>query len=566
MALPRLLCMWLLVAGTRGVEDGDVRLADGGTANQGRVEVFYQGQWGTVCDNLWNLLDATVVCRALGFENATEALGRATFGQGTGPIMLDEVQCTGTEPSLANCSSLGWLMSRCGHNQDAGVICSNETRGIYTFDMSGQLPAALEQIFDSQEGCDLSIIVKVQDAERQRLCAHRLILASNPEAQALGKAPGSVATMEVDAECLPMVRGFVRYFYSRRVDLSLSTVKCFHKLASAFGAQQLQRYCASLFAVLLPQDLSFQATLDLYDYALATRDATLEDLCEQFLAWNFEALTGAEAWLHVPTALLRALLSRSELAVPSETALLMAVDTWSQAREASHADVEGLLERVRFPMMLPEDLFQLQFNLTLYRGHRALFQRRVLEALEFHTVPLRLLAQDRGLNLSKDAYQPRLYTSPTWSSPVGKGSQDPYNYYYYGHYRYTSYQSFRTPVHPSFLFQAREVTWSPYDLPTVQRCWDYGFSCSSDEVPALGLSRSGYSDPTIGYGNKALMLCGGRFVADVTDFEDRKATIPSTLDTHSSKRASVFPCPEGPFSSFRVVIRPFYLTNSSGVD
>lgn len=59
-----------------------MRLADGDAANQGRVEIFYQGQWGTVCDNLWDLLDASVVCRALGFKNATEAPGRAAFGPG----------------------------------------------------------------------------------------------------------------------------------------------------------------------------------------------------------------------------------------------------------------------------------------------------------------------------------------------------------------------------------------------------------------------------------------------------------------------------------------------------
>lgn len=85
-----------------------------------------------------------------------------------------------------------------------------ETRGVYTLDLSGELPAALAGIFDSQRGCDLSIVVKAQDAEHLRMCAHRLILASNPEAQALWKEPGHLVTMEVDAECLPVVRDFVR--------------------------------------------------------------------------------------------------------------------------------------------------------------------------------------------------------------------------------------------------------------------------------------------------------------------------------------------------------------------
>lgn len=486
--------------------------------------------------------------------------------------MLDEVQCVGTEPSLANCSSLGWLRSQCRHSQDAGVVCSKETRSTHTLDLTGKLPEALEQIFDSQGGCDLSIEVTVGGSEHLRMCAHSLILASNPEAQALWKEPGSTVTIEVDAECLPVVTDLIRYFYSRRIDVSLSTVRCLHKLAFSYGVEQLQSYCSGLFSFFLPEDPSFQTALDLHAYALATQDPLLEELCVKFLAWNFGALMGSEAWPRVPTALLQALLSRSELAVPSELALLMALDAWSQETGTTNRDVEGLVERVRFPMILPEDLFQLQFNLSLYWSHQAVFQEKVLQALEFHTVSLGRLSQFRGLNLSSDAYQPRLYTSPTWSGSVKNRSRgsSPYenNFYSYSSYhtRDNTYQSFNTPPHPSFLFQSSQVSWSLIYLPTVQSCWNYGVSCSADEVPVLSLSKSGYSNPTIGYENKALMLCQGRFVADVTGFKNRKAMVPNALDTNSSRRASLFPCPEGSFSSFRAVIRPFYLTNSSALD
>ncbi|XP_007106758.2 soluble calcium-activated nucleotidase 1 isoform X1 [Physeter macrocephalus] len=553
MAPLRLLWMWLLVAGIQGVKDGDMRLADGDAANEGRVEIYYSGQWGTVCDNLWDLTDASVVCRALGFRNATEALGRATFGPGRGPVLLDKVQCTGTEPSLASCTFPGWMKSHCSHDKDAGVICTNETRGIHTFDLSSELPAALEQIFESQKGCDLFITVKTKEEDELGICAHKLILSTNPEAHGLWKEPRSRVTMEVDTECVPVVRDFIKYLYSRRIDVSLSSVRCLHKLASAYGAKRLQSYCGHLFAILLPEDPSFRTPLDLYAYALASRDPVLEEICVQFLAWNFGALTQAEAWPNVPTALLRDLLSRSELVTPSELAVLLALDEWSQERRISRGEVEGLLERVRFPMILPRDLFTLQFNLSLYWSHKALFQKKMLQALEFHTVPFELLAQYRGLNLTEDIYQPRLYTSPTWSASV-MGSD------------YDRYRSFQTPQHPSFLFQASSVSWSFVYLPTIQSCWNYGFSCSSDDPPLLGLSKSSYSNPTIGYENKALMLCGGNFVADVTNFEGWKALIPGALGTNSSRRASFFPCPAGSFSSFQVAIRPFYLTNCTGVD
>lgn len=84
------------------------------------------------------------------------------------------------------------------------------TRGVYTLDLSSELAVALEQIFDSQRGCDLSIRVKVKEEEDLGLCAHTLILSTNPEAQALWKEPDSTVTMELDAECVPVVRDFIR--------------------------------------------------------------------------------------------------------------------------------------------------------------------------------------------------------------------------------------------------------------------------------------------------------------------------------------------------------------------
>ncbi|KAM7451024.1 CD5 molecule-like [Porites harrisoni] len=105
----------------------DVRLQDGGgvTHHQGRVEVYYNGAWGTVCDNGWDLADASVVCRQLGFEGALEASKLAAFGEGAGKIWMSNVRCTGMESSLKECSHNGWGRHfHCGHGKDAGVMCS----------------------------------------------------------------------------------------------------------------------------------------------------------------------------------------------------------------------------------------------------------------------------------------------------------------------------------------------------------------------------------------------------------------------------------------------------------
>ena len=102
--------------------EGDVRLADGSTAREGRVEIFHDGEWGTVCDDRFVSDDAEVVCRQLGLAGG-EAHARAAFGAGTGTIWMDDVQCVGSESRLADCPFLGWGVHNCAHSEDVGVSC-----------------------------------------------------------------------------------------------------------------------------------------------------------------------------------------------------------------------------------------------------------------------------------------------------------------------------------------------------------------------------------------------------------------------------------------------------------
>ena len=101
-----------------------LRLVDGGGPCAGRVEIFDQGSWGTICDDGWDLDDARVVCSQLGCGDALNATRSAHFGAGSGPIWLDDLNCTGKESHVWRCPSRGWGQHDCRHKEDSEVICS----------------------------------------------------------------------------------------------------------------------------------------------------------------------------------------------------------------------------------------------------------------------------------------------------------------------------------------------------------------------------------------------------------------------------------------------------------
>ncbi|XP_033617118.1 putative DMBT1-like protein [Fukomys damarensis] len=98
----------------------------------GRVELFCQEVWGTVCDDLWDFPQANVICRQLGCGWAISAPVEAHFGEGSGKILLDNVHCRGTEQRLEESTHVGWFSHNCGHGEDASVICSDAEYSVVT--------------------------------------------------------------------------------------------------------------------------------------------------------------------------------------------------------------------------------------------------------------------------------------------------------------------------------------------------------------------------------------------------------------------------------------------------
>ncbi|XP_071964552.1 uncharacterized protein [Antedon mediterranea] len=105
--------------------EGDIRLADGPNPFQGRLEIYHDESWGTVCSDGWNENNAQVVCRQLGFLGGVlldNVVNKYPVPSNIS-IHLSNVVCDGLEPALTECQYNGWSVNGCNHEQDVNVYC-----------------------------------------------------------------------------------------------------------------------------------------------------------------------------------------------------------------------------------------------------------------------------------------------------------------------------------------------------------------------------------------------------------------------------------------------------------
>ena len=107
---------------------GAVRLAGGSSEAEGRVEVYINEEWGTICGRSWDPLEGKVVCRQLGFKGVNRTYShrrKHSFGRGTGQSLLSDLRCSGSEANLLQCPHDG-VGNGCPHSRDVGVVCNNK--------------------------------------------------------------------------------------------------------------------------------------------------------------------------------------------------------------------------------------------------------------------------------------------------------------------------------------------------------------------------------------------------------------------------------------------------------
>ena len=103
-------------------------MSNGSLPNEGRVEICFDGYWGTICDDGWDKNEARVVCKQLGYVDTADSIayGNAFYGRGSAPIHLDDMSCDGTENALIDCRHSGVGVHNCVNEEDVGVLCIGE--------------------------------------------------------------------------------------------------------------------------------------------------------------------------------------------------------------------------------------------------------------------------------------------------------------------------------------------------------------------------------------------------------------------------------------------------------
>ncbi|XP_048844146.1 galectin-3-binding protein A-like [Brienomyrus brachyistius] len=549
-----------LVAGAR---DGDVRLVGGQLSSEGRVEVFYGGQWGTVCDDGWGIAEAQVVCRQLGLPGALSAVSGGKYGQGSGPIWLDDMECTGDESDLPSCCFKGWGVSDCTHSEDAGVVCERDTAlnnvHVYAVDDGLNLSQKLGKLWDSGTGCDVNIVVQSpnRDPADETFCTHRLILSLDPDFTFISPMQrSSNLTMLVSSACRPYVSSFLRYLYTRQIGITIASVLCLHQMASEFGVKQLQADSARLYPWLLPEDDTFGSPLSMYDDGVRTGDRVLQEVCLQYLAWNCEALINSTAWSILSTETLQALLSRSDLIVPDEPFLLNALESWFNAtgNETGPSTVAALLGNIRFSMISADTLYDLQFTSDMYKKYTVLYDADMVEGYPFHVLSFQKLKTHMD---SVDVrFSPRTYTRSPWgytisATEISNYKQNPYNNPYNGWNNVFS-RSFTTPVFNNVLLQNNMVTWTVEIYFSTEECALRGYTCNSGLAARLYPSSYVQNNEGIDYNNRVVMVCDSGYIFHVQDFKDNMVYLPANSTT-----GQTYPCFANQYS-FQFVIRPEY--------
>ncbi|XP_030683279.1 BTB/POZ domain-containing protein 17-like isoform X2 [Nomascus leucogenys] len=381
------------------------------------------GSWGS----FWAMLTLVgLVTRAAGpSPPPTEVLGPGTFSG-----------CAVFLPAAAQRADVGGEAAGTSINHSQAVL------------------QRLQELLRQGNASDVVLQVQaVGTGEVRVFHTHCLLLGLHSELfrELLGNQ--SEAVLQEPRDCAAVFDKFVRYLYCGELTVLLTQAIPLHRLATKYDVASLQRGVAHYMRAHLAGGAG--PAVGWYHYAVGTGDEALHESCLQFLAWNLSAVAASAEWGAVSPELLWQLLQRSDLVLQDELELFHALEAWLGRARPPPAVAERALRAIRYPMIPPAQLFQLQAR------HGPAVADLLLQAYQFHAAsPLHYA---KFFDVNGSAFLPRNYLAPAWGAPwvINNPARDD---------RSTSFQ---TQLGPSGHDAGRRVTWnvlfSPRWLPVSLR-------------------------------------------------------------------------------------------------
>ncbi|KAG8446476.1 hypothetical protein GDO86_014074 [Hymenochirus boettgeri] len=281
----------------------------------------------------------------------------------------------------------------------------------------------------------------------------------------------SVVTLEEPADCALIFEKFIRYFYSGEISINLNQAIPLHRLANKYHVLALKSGVSEYMQNHLASESSQGHVVSWYHYALRMGDEGLQESCLNFLAWNLSTVISSSEWVTVSDDLMVSLIQRSDLVLQSELELFTAVEEWVLKNNPDVPVIEKVLRSIRYPMITPNQLFQIQKKSVILSTYHNSVQDLLFQTFQFHSASPLHFAKYFDVNCSM--FIPRNYLTPSWGSQwiINNPARDDRSL------------TFQTQLGPSNHDVSKKTTWnalfSPRWLPVSHRS-SYSDSVSSN--------------------------------------------------------------------------------------
>ncbi|XP_018423733.1 PREDICTED: BTB/POZ domain-containing protein 17 [Nanorana parkeri] len=349
------------------------------------------------------------------------------------------------------------IAAQAAHRSDGGSDTSATL-----LNHSSMLIQRLQELLQYGNSTDATLRIRTTGSDEVKVIqAHQLLLTLQSDIFEGLFANQSVVTLHEPADCAVLFEKFVRYFYCGELSIQLSQTIALHRLASKYHVSALQRGVTEYMKTHLASESSQGHVVSWYHYAVSMSDEVLQESCLKFLAWNLSTVMISSEWATVSEDLMVSLVQRSDLVLQSEVELFSAVEEWINRNSPNASIIERVLRSIRYPMIPPHQLFQIQKKSGLLATYSNFIQDLLFQAFQFHSSSPLHFAKYFDVNCSM--FIPRNYLSSYWGSQwiINNPARDDRSL------------SFQTQLGPSNHDSSKKITWnalfSPRWLPVSLR-------------------------------------------------------------------------------------------------